>query len=213
MKIKISIVILILLSFFNIGAVSDSHIKVSSFNNLESFFENKSEFVENGSKIQYKTINNVEDERNRIKGYIIDKFNIDYKETEENKINFFNEDVQIDAQLWNEGMYTYAAITVVNNNLNYKTEDLESMIQGLITNDFQEVQCYRYYKGRISSDKEYEYTEDICNSIYKSEMLDLNNGYTGRGYCSDGEKINFAISNYNTGAYIIIGTPIIFATY
>ena len=44
-------------------------------------------------------------------------------------------------------------------------------------------------------------------------MLDLNNGYTGRGYCSDGEKINFAISNYNTGAYIIIGTPIIFATY
>ncbi len=213
MKIKISIVILILLSFFNIGAVSDSYIKVSSFNNLETIFENKSEFVENGSKIQYKTINNVEDERDRIKRYIIDKFNVDCNETEENKINFYNEDVQIYVQLWNEDMYTYAAITVVNNNLNYTTEDLESMIQGLITDAFQEVQCYRYYKGRISFDKEHEYTKDICNSIYKSEMLDLNNGYTGNGYCSDGEKVNFATSNYNTGAYIIIGTPIIFATY
>lgn len=213
MKIKISLVIFILLSFFNIGAVSDGHIQGCSFNDLESVFMNKSEFIENGFKVQYKTKNNIEDERERIKKYLISNFKSDYKAAEENNIDFDNDYLQMNVQLWNDEIYTYTAITVVNDNINYKTEDLACMIEKLMTDDSEEVQCYKYYKGKILSDKECEYTEDICNHIYKANTLRLNNGYTGSGYCSDGEKINFAISNYNTGAYIIIGTPIIFTTY
>ena len=51
------------------------------------------------------------------------------------------------------------------------------------------------------------------NNIQKTNLLKINNGYTGTGYLSNGDKINFALIRYNTGSHIIIGTPIIFATY
>ncbi|WP_294405711.1 hypothetical protein [uncultured Clostridium sp.] len=212
MRVKISLVILILLSFFNIGAVSNIHLKDDSFSSFESIYLNKSEFIENGSKIQYKTKNSIENEKNRIEKYINNKCVSDYKEVN-NKISFDNHDMHAEAYLWNDDIYTYAEITIVNSRPNYKTEDLIGVLKGLENKDLNDVQYYQYYKGRISFDREDEYTIDICNSIHNADMINLNNGYTGSGYCTDGEKINFAISNYDTGAYIIIGTPIIFATY
>ena len=212
MRVKISLVILILLSFFNIGAFSNIHLKDDSFSSLESIYLNKSEFVENGSKIQYKTKNSIENEKNRIEKYINNNCVSDYKEVN-NKISFDNYDMHAETYLWNDDIYTYAEITIVNSSPNYKTEDLIGVLKGLENKDLNDVQYYQYYKGRISFDKEDEYIIDICNSIDNGEMINLNNGYTGSGYCTDGEKINFAISNYDTGAYIIIGTPIIFATY
>jgi hypothetical protein len=44
-------------------------------------------------------------------------------------------------------------------------------------------------------------------------ILDINNGYAGTGCLGNGNKINFALIKYDTGSHIIIGTPIIFATY
>lgn len=213
MKVKISIVILILLSFFNIGAVSNSNIKSSSFSSMEYACINKSEFIENGSKIQYKTKNSIDKEKNRIKEYIIDKFAVNCNDLENNKIKFFNNDMQIETDLWNDDKSTYAVITIVNNNTDYKAEELISILKELENENFIEMQCYQYYKGRISSDKEDEYINDIFSSIYNADIISINNGYTGGGYCTDGEKINFAISNYDTGTYVIIGTPIIFTTY
>lgn len=213
MKIKVSIVLLIVLSFFNIGAVSNNHIKSNSFSRLESEYRNKSEFVENGSKIQYKTRNSIDDEKNRIKEYISNNCIGGYAELENNKIKFHNNDMKIESELWNDDIYTYAVITIVNNNTAYETEDLISIFSGLENDELTDIQCYQYYKGRISFNKKDEYTKDISNSIYDAEILSLNNGYTGSGYCTNGEKINFAISNYDTGDYLIIGTPIIFTTY
>lgn len=43
--------------------------------------------------------------------------------------------------------------------------------------------------------------------------MKISNGYSGTGYLNDGEKINFALVDYDTGSHIIIGTPIIFTTY
>lgn len=213
MKVKISIVILILVSFFNMGAVSDSNMKANSFRNIESAFINKSEFIENGSKIQYKTKNSISNEKIRIEKYILDKCSVNYKNIKTDKIEFFSKDMHIEIDLWTDNNYTYAAITIVNSNTDYKTEELIGILKGLENEDFIEMQCYKYYKGKIAFDKEDKYIKDIFNSIHNVNMISINNGYTGSGYCADGEKINFAISNYNTGTYIIIGTPIIFTTY
>ena len=123
MKVKISIVILILLSFFNIGAVSSSNIKSSSFSSMESACINKSQFIENGSKIQYKSKNSIDNEKNRIKEYIIDKFTVNYYDLENNETKFINDDMQIETDLWNDDKYTY----VVTFNTNYNVA-LESLI-------------------------------------------------------------------------------------
>lgn len=213
MKFKISIIILILLSFLNIGAISDKHFKINSFDDLESLYIDKSNFVENGSKIQYKTKNLIKDESNKIQQYI-NKDNIyKYEYIEKNKMRFLGENRCIETELWNDDIYTYVVITVVNNNKDYKTEDLLRTLEKLIRSDCEEVQYFRYYKGQISCDHENEYINDISSCISEYKTLKMSNGYIGSGYFNDGEKINLAISNYNTGTYIIIGTPIIFTTY
>ncbi|HCW53011.1 MAG TPA: hypothetical protein DG753_04565, partial [Clostridium sp.] len=66
MKIRISIVILILISFLNIGAFSGDFLNGYSFNELETECLSKSEFVENGVKIQYKTKTDKDTEKNKI---------------------------------------------------------------------------------------------------------------------------------------------------
>lgn len=212
MRVKISLVILILLSFFNIGAVSNIRLKNNSFSALESEYFNKSEFIENGSKIQYKTNNRIGNEKKRIKNYFNNNFVLNYQEIN-NKICFYNDDIDVEAYLWSDDIYTYAEITIINSNPDYKTEYLMDILEGLEYKNLTEIQYYQYYKGRISFDMKNEYIKDIYNSIFYADVIDLNNGYTGSGYCTNGEKINFSISNYDTGAYVIIGTPIIFATY
>ena len=68
MKIKFSILIFILLSFFNIGAVSKEVTNSkNSFSVLETNIRSVSEFQENGAKLQYKTRDNIEKESDRIK--------------------------------------------------------------------------------------------------------------------------------------------------
>lgn len=213
MKIKMSIVLLVLLSFFNMGAVSNNNIKSYSFDNLESVYTNKSDFIENGIKINYKSKSTIDQEKDRIINYIINNYLGMSKDTKDNTIIFYKDDLQIELEFWKDDLYTYTAVIVLNKNSDKKTEELAKMLKGLISDDFNEIQCYKYYKGKISFNNENEYADDMRNRICKSNMISLNNGYTGSGYCINGEKINFAISNYNTGSYIIVGTPIIFTTY
>ena len=120
MRVKISLGILILLSFFNIGAVSNIRLKNNSFSALESEYFNKSEFIENGSKIQYKTNNRIGNEKKRIKNYFNNNFVLNYQEIN-NKICFYNDDIDVEAYLWNDDIYTYAEITIINSNPDYKT--------------------------------------------------------------------------------------------
>ena len=130
MRVKISLGILILLSFFNIGAVSNIRLKNNSFSALESEYFNKSEFIENGSKIQYKTNNRIGNEKKRIKNYFNNNFVLNYQEIN-NKICFYNDDIDVEAYLWSDDIYTYAEITIINSNPDYKTGYLMDILEGL----------------------------------------------------------------------------------
>ena len=50
-------------------------------------------------------------------------------------------------------------------------------------------------------------------NIKDINALDIHNGYVGTAKLQDGERVNFAVSNYDKGTYLVIGTPIIFSTY
>ena len=76
-------------------------------------------------------------------------------------------------------------------------------------------QYFFYYEGK-EKDQNNGYSIDKLaneNNIQKTNLLRISNGDTGTGYLSNGDKINFSIIRYNTGSNIIIGSPIIFATY
>ena len=213
MRLRISIIILILLSFFNIGAFSSDKRKINCFNDLEYACINNSKFVENGIKIQYKTKKDKQNEIYRINQYFSNGNVYNCEQLAENKIKLYDKDIKIEIESWADSKYSYVTMTLVNNNELYRTEDLLGVFKELINKECEDIQYYRYYKGKVTSNSEEEYMDNISNCISKFQILELSNGYTGSGYCTNGEKINFTISNYDTGAYMIIGTPIIFTTY
>jgi len=216
MNIKISIVIFILLSFFNIGAISNEvNNSKDSFGTLEKNITNISEFEENGVKLQYRTKDNIEKEILRIKEELTCNTNDDYREINETQFEIINNNFNTNIKMWCEGKYTYAEITLINKDNQYATVDLKNILQKLENQKSENIQYFLYYEGKGKElDNNYSITKLANeNNIQKINILDINNGCTGTGYLSNGDKINFALTKYNTGSHIIIGTPIIFATY
>lgn len=215
MRLRFSIVIFILISFLNIGAFSGSLVNYNSFNRLEAECLSKSEFVENGVKIQYKTKADKYTEKNKISNYFE---GLGLNENSSNKLNYVNEILNVEADIWNDSLYTYVNVTLINTDVSYKTLELQNIAGKLIDENSEEVQYFCYYKGKIDDIKKEgntEILEEIMSESILSEadILEVYNGYTGSAVLKNNEKINFAISRYNTGTYLIIGTPIIFATY
>ncbi len=216
MNAKMSVVIFILLSFFNIGAITNEVVNnENSFNYLEKDVRSISEFVENGAKLQYQTKNNIEVENHRIINRLAKDVNGNYEETQKGQFEIVNKDFDINIKSWCEDKYTYVEITMLNKNSQYTTKDLKDILERLENKESKNVQYFLYCEGKgVSLDNNESIKKFIDRNYIKNvQLLNINNGYTGTGYLYDGSKVNFALSKYNTGSHIIIGTPIVFATY
>ena len=215
MKIKISIFVFLLMSFLNMGAISNLQMTGSPFYNFEITAANKSEFEENGIKLQYRTKEEIKKESLRIKECLNNDIAGDYRVIGKDQVEILNDDFNINIKLWNEDEYTYIEIILINKNSQYTTFDLKNILEKIQNQNSESAQYFLYYKGKIEECYNNQIIHELANenNIKKMYVLDINNGCTGTGYLSNGEKINFALSNYDTGSYIIIGTPIIFATY
>jgi hypothetical protein len=216
MNIKISIVILVLLSFLNIGAISNEMKNTeNSFSALETNVAKVSEFLENGTKLQYKTRDSIEKESTRINECLTHYIKGNYREIDKNQFEIVNDDFSTNIKMWYEDKYTYVEITLINKNSKYTTTNLKSILQKVENLKVENRQYFFYYEGK-EKDLDNNYSIDKLaneNHIENPYLLKIVNGYTGTGYLSNGDKINFALIKYNTGSHIIIGTPIIFATY
>ncbi|AQS03056.1 hypothetical protein [Clostridium beijerinckii] len=216
MNIKMSIVIFILLSFFNIGAISSDIVSAqNSFNTLEMKVKDISEFQENGVKLQYRTKNNIANEAYRIKESLPRNMALSYKDGGNDEFEAFNSDFNIDIKIWREDVYSYVEIILTNKNPKYGTKYLKNILKNIENSKLENMQYFLYYEGKEKGlDSDY-FTNGLVSeyNIRKAQLMKISNGYSGTGYLNDGEKINFALVDYDTGSHIIIGTPIIFTTY
>lgn len=216
MNIKVSIAIFVLLSFFNLGAVSNvTHHDRNSFSILETNIRTVSNFEENGVKLQYKTRENIEKEIFRIKKQL--NFNIDggYREINKNQFQLLDDNVHIDIKTWGEDKYNYVEIKLINVDAKYSTLDLKNMLQRIKDERSEDEKYFLYYKGKRSKeDSNYSINKLLNeNNVQKASLLEISNGYAGTGNLSDGDKLNFALVKYDTGSNIVIGTPTIFELY
>ncbi|GAA0078875.1 hypothetical protein UT300005_32540 [Clostridium sp. CTA-5] len=215
MRIKISLMLLILISFLNMGAISKQQMINKSFYEIENSMLNKSQFEENGVKIQFKTKRSIEEEYLLIKQNLINNIQGIYSEVDKNKFGILNNNFNISANLWSVDNYTYVEVILINTNSEYKIEYLQNILKTLSDKTSENIQMFLYYKGKvenISSDK-FRNWLNASQDIKDLDIIEINNGYTGTGSLKDGEKVNFALSNYNTDSYVIIATPIVFTTY
>ncbi|OPJ64071.1 hypothetical protein [Clostridium chromiireducens] len=216
MNIRLSIIAFILLSFLNIGAISKNMSDTdNSFSIIENNISCVSEFEENGVKFQYKTKETIDIERFRIKECLTKDIKGLYKELGENEFEIINEDLSASVKLWSDTQYNFVEIILINKNSKYSATDLKNIVHKLDDHKLKDIQYFLYYEGKIDDiDNENLISKFISeNNLQDIKTTNINNGYVGTGYLNNKDRINFAQVKYNTGSHIIIGTPIIFATY
>ena len=216
MNIKISIAVFLLLSFFNLGAVSrEVNEKEFSFGILESDMKNISEFQENGVKLQYKTLEDTEKEISNIKKQLHCNIDGDYKQINKNQFQILKDGFHIDVKTWEENKYNYFEIILVNKNPKYTTLYLKDMLKKIEDEKSYDTQYFLYYNGKKAKGDINYYLDKLLNEdgVQKTNILEITNGYAGTGNLRNGERFNFALIKYDTGSNIIIGTPTIFELY
>lgn len=216
MNIKLCIAVYILLSFFNLGAVSDVvNEQKKSFGIIEADMRNISEFQENGVKLQYKTKEGIKEEFDRIKQKLNCNIDGTCKEINNNQFQILKSDFHIDIKTWEENKYNYFEIILVNKNPKYTTLYLKDMLKKIEDEKLYDTQYFLYYNGKKTKGDINYYLDKLRNEdgVQKTNILEITNGYAGTGNLRNGERFNFALINYDTGSNIIIGTPTIFELY
>lgn len=208
MRIKLSIILLILLSFVNANCFGMNNNIF--FEKIEEDLRVESNFIENGVKLQYTTNNTLRVENEKIKKIFNEYKCIENDKNNIDNLNFYKEKQKVSAYLWYEGTKLYVEIVMNNKDEELSTNDQHYFLSKLEDGNITSKQFYYYYKGKIE--------KSILNKMIEKEkmkkvnVLKINNGYTGVAVLNK-EKINFAEVHYNTGSNIIIASPIIFTTY
>lgn len=199
--------IYIIIFSINLSGVSSNNLENISFYQLENFLINKTEFNENGVKLQYNIESNKDYELNRILGLMSDKYKI---ENINNKYHFYlKSNNTIEIKIWEEDNITFVESFIINKNKCMSTEDLKRELDNILSSKVRNKRYFKYYKGEISNTDNF----DIDNIELKKELLKIENGYVGKETLNNGEKLSYGIMKYNTGVYLVIGTPVIFTTY
>ena len=199
--------IYIIIFSINLSGVSSNNLENISFYQLENFLINKTEFNENGVKLQYNIESNKDYELNRILVLMSDKYKI---ENINNKYHFYlKSNNTIEIKIWEEDNITFVESFIINKNKCMSTEDLKRELDNILSSKVRNKRYFKYYKGEISNTDNFY----IDNIELKKELLKIENGYVGKETLKNGEKLSYGIMKYNTGVYLVIGTPVIFTTY
>ena len=178
----------------------------------EQFIVKYDSFCENGVKCNYVINEKAENEINRIKLLILKYKNLNNIKITNNYLEAKTEDEEISIYTYNEKFGCKVEIKIVNYD---KENNINKLIKELIelkNNNGNDIRYFSYIKSKVSNIEEtLKYVENNKN-LKGVRTININNGYTGIAKYKN-EKINFAINNYDTGSYLVIGTPIIFTTY
>lgn len=209
MKYKICLILVFLFSFSTIEAVPKEKVATE----IEGQVREISSFVENGVKVEYKTSTDDELVLKELKYNISKSFpekNITY---DEGQITGADNSMDIQANIYIEDNNTVVEIKIINYNKEITISDLMKGLLKLKSKNSDGIKYFQYIKGKINYEDKILETINNRLDLENISTLDVHNGYVGTANLYDGEKVNFAISCYNTGSYLIMGTPIIFATY
>lgn len=205
MEIK-SLFIYFIVFLFNLFGLSNAeNININDYRNVESVVMNETIFSENGVKIQYNIKSDIKDEVQRIKNvYAKDHYIEDSQDSNHFYIKGIND---IEIRVWREDDRVFVEGIIINCKNENSTSNLKKEFQKLQCDGMSSLKYFEYYKGKVNS------LDDIKKLGLEENLIQVHNGYVGKSTLKSGERISYAIMEYNTGVYVIIGTPIIFATY
>lgn len=205
MELK-SIILYFLICTFNLTSLMGTGlVKNMGYKSIENEVMKETTFKENGVKIQYNIKSSLDKEIERIKGIYIKENKIE--ETEDNSHFYIVGDKNIEINLWCEDGIVFVEAISINNNKDISTISLKNNLKKLQNQKTNSVKYFEYYKGRLNS-------INSLKEIKEEEgFTKVHNGYVGNYSLENESKISYGIMEYDTGVYVIVGTPIIFTTY
>lgn len=205
MELK-SIILYFLICTFNLSSLMGTGlVKSVDYQNIENKVIKETTFKENGVKIQYNIKSSLDKEIERIKKVYIKENKIE--ETEDNSHFYIVGDKNIEVNLWCEDGIVFVEAISINNDKDIDTISLKNNLKKLQNQKTNSVKYFEYYKGRLNSINSLKEVKE------EEGFIKVHNGYVGNYELKSGSKISYGIMEYDTGVYVIVGTPIIFTTY
>lgn len=205
MELK-SIIVYFLICTFNLSSLMGTGlVKSVDYQNIENKVIKETTFKENGVKIQYNIKSSLDKEIERIKKVYIKENKIE--ETEDNSHFYIVGDKNIEVNLWCEDGIVFVEAISINNDKDIDTISLKNNLKKLQNQKTNSVKYFEYYKGRLNSINSLKEVKE------EEGFIKVHNGYVGNYELKSGSKISYGIMEYDTGIYVIVGTPIIFTTY
>lgn len=191
--------------FFVFSNIFSSNL-IIDIDSIQEYMKNRGVFTDSGIKVVYKTdlseeeiINNI---KNDINIYRFDKVN--------NRIKFNIDSMEVLVDIWQDEV-TNVSIQIINYDSKMSIEDILRIAQKLIYNDNSR-KVYSYCRYKVDGYK--ENIDDILpKSMEKLNEIEIYNGKIFNIELINKTKVNLAYMTYDTGNYVIIGTPMIFVTY
>lgn len=210
---KLLLVFGIIFSLLAITAIeSQGSTNDKSFQRIENVVFEEYDFIQNGIKLEYEVGTSVEDEKTRIANILRSEKNLTVNDNG-TSISANNDALSYTVTLYNEES-TKVEIVIINNDNSIKYKELKLMVNNLKSNNSTNERYFLFIKGKLR-----EENQSISPELFKEidtkslKKIDISNGNIQKGTLKDGNKVNIGQINYNTGTYLIIGTPVIFVTY
>ena len=210
-------ILIIFLGIFSLLIINGGYClakqDVESFSVIENKMSEEFDIVENGVKFQYFTNSSENQENERIENCIMNKYGVDIVD-KGNNIKAEIKNVEIDISIYSIDNKTKVEIVLINKDSSVKTESLLDIAKEIRSNEYIGTRIFQFIKYRTKYSAESIPKSIIENSKQDTiRSLEINNGKVSNIVMNDDKSINVAQVNYNSGSYLIIGTPTIFITY
>ena len=210
MKRTMLVVSLIFSLLFINAKEYDCEINKGAFTRVEHFIMEQYSFCENGIKLEYYTKNEVDEEKERIIDLLGSKIQV---YVDGDCIICEGDNIKYCISIFTISKNTKVEIEMINTNYSRNIESLVKEAEEIKNNDCTNSRVFKYLK--VKNDIDQHISDDAKENIKLDTIrsLQINNGSISTAELKDGERLNIAEVNYDTGVYLIIGTPTIFVTY
>lgn len=211
---KIFFVFLLIFSLLIInGKEYECEAKKDLFNEVERYVLSEYEFIQNGMKLEYTIKADISDELNRINKIFQSKNDLVVTKSE-NSISAKSENINYSVNIYNYSKLTKVEVIVINTDKTLSESYLRLLVEEIRNSNFINERYFSFIKGKIKTEGKNIF-EDVENKlkIIINENIDISNGSIAKATMIDGTNLNIGQITYDTGSYLIIGTPIIFVTY
>ncbi|WP_294350724.1 hypothetical protein [uncultured Clostridium sp.] len=217
MKKSVCFILLFLICFSN-NIVLGKSLKSNVSNQGLIFIEEKIYdicfFENNGVKVRYSSDKEVDKEKSMIIEKIKEQDIGNIIEESYNELHIrtsINEDLNI--KIYKDLDKTIVEEEIINYSSEKKISKLMKELTELQTKYAKDIRYFQYIKGKINNKNTAIDKIKKIQEMKNINTLDIHNGYVGTANLYNGERVNFSVCTYNTGSYLVIGTPVIFTTY